>query len=106
MRIEITSPYSNFLLRPVDEGFTSHSDMVAKAEVGGKQYRIVHIAGSCALKKAKRGQARADMFLPAIRALPISKRDADALYLDLLKQDKARRIRLTKVLLALSRPFR
>lgn len=101
MRIEITSPFDNFLIRPVDEGFTSHSDMVAKAYVGGKHYRFVHIAGSAMLRKLRPGRGRADFLRPAIQNAGLAPKESDDLYLELLRNDGAKKRGLTKALLRL-----
>lgn len=103
MHIEITSPIENFLLRVTQDGlYTSHSDMVAKAEVDEKQYRFVHLAGSALLRKPRPGRARADLLRPAILAAGLAPKVADDLYLDLLRNDGARRRGLTRALLRIA----
>lgn len=81
----------NFLLRLTEDGaFEPHSDLVARARVDGVEYRLVVLAATARLRKARAGRARADLIRPQIRALPISPRAADTLYLMALHADGVR----------------
>lgn len=90
----------NFLLRLSADGrFETHSDLVARVRVGEVDKRLVVYAGVGRLRKAKPGRARADLIKPILQSDKYSKKTADDLYLEALKQDNAKRLWLTKFIL-------
>jgi hypothetical protein len=87
---EWVSHRDNFLLRMEGDGcFRPHSDLVARIRVGKLDKRLVVLADSARLRRARRGRARAALMLPQIANLPASPKDRDDLYLEALRQDGA-----------------
>ena len=96
----------NFLLRLRDDAsYETIGDTVAKGFLAsGQQFRLVAKAGSIVHKPRPR-RARARLLVPSIRALPCSRKEQDALYVDLLVLDGAKRIKLTKFFLWVRNPL-
>ena len=96
------SARENFLLRVTSDGFFEpHSDLVARVTTPGVDARLVVMAGTTRLRRARPGRARASLLRPLLSGLSISLRDKDDLYLAAIHADGAPRVGLTRVWLRL-----
>jgi hypothetical protein len=87
------SARENFLLRMTLDGlYEPHSDLVARVQAEGLDRRLVVPAGTARLRP---GRVRAALIRPLLQNIGVSPRVSDTLYLDALRQDGARRLKLT-----------
>lgn len=97
--LTIVSSRENFLLRMLDDGaYETHSDLVAKgATRSGQAFRLVMESGA-RMRKPRPGRARAVLLrYVARRNAGLSPRDADDIYLEALRADRAKHIWFTKL---------
>lgn len=87
MMFEFVSHVDNFLLRPVDDGFETHSDLVFRFEGRRARGRYVVPAGWNVGRKVRRRRVRAKMVREYGRLKNLCRRDLADLYAAALKAE-------------------